>query len=173
MVSKVLAFATGLLSLAGAAPLAPREGSDLYWPVTEFSAAKGHNTGYTSYSFKIAAPAPDSPVLTCTAYNDAGFSGASWLALVYDGKCKDASGNAVEAAKWKFSQSPANGTTAADAYFSFEYNDQAAFRYYTGTYVIPGSQVRVDLNQEPNPFDTDVYYVGPKEFRFTNFTIGI
>lgn len=126
-----------------------------------------------SYHFKIAAPGPDSPVLTCSAFNDAGFSGATWLALVYDGKCQDAAGQTVQAVKWTFSQAPANGTAAADAYFGLTYNDAAAFRVYVGSYVIPGAQVSVRLNEEPNPFDNDVSYVGPQDFRFTNITVGI
>lgn len=47
MVNKVMTLAAGLVSFAGASPIAARDaGNDLYWPVTEFQASKPHLSAY-------------------------------------------------------------------------------------------------------------------------------
>ncbi|KAK8091356.1 hypothetical protein PG994_000861 [Apiospora phragmitis] len=178
MFSKVIALAAGLVSFAGASPIAPGTGNDLYWPVTEFQASKPHLSTYVNYHFKIAVPKPDSPVLECRLSRDAGSSGATSLPYVWAGAapCQDADGNVVEAMTWTFSQAAPDKetpTVSKDATFNVTYSGALPNTVYRGTYTIPGSQVYVYLNEEPNPFDNDVGYGGPSEFRFTDIQVAV
>lgn len=130
-----------------------------------------------SYHFKIALPKPDSPVLECRLSRDAGSSGATSLPYVWPtaAPCKDAAGNVVEKMQWTFSQAAPDQNTPAvskDATFNVTYSEQPN-TVYRGTYVIPGSQIYVYLNDEANPFDNDVGYGGPQEFRFTDIQVAV
>ncbi|KAK7957359.1 uncharacterized protein PG986_006581 [Apiospora aurea] len=177
MVSKTVALAAGLVSFVSASPIAPGAGKDLYWPVTEFFASKPHLSSYVRYSFKIAVPAPDSPVLTCSLSQETGFSGSTYLPYVWPGAapCKDADGKTVEAMTWSFSQGMPDQATpdaSKDATFNVTYSETPN-TVYRGSYTIPGAQVQIRLNEEPNPFDNDVTYVGPTEFRFTDIQVAV
>ncbi|KAK7981315.1 hypothetical protein PG996_009004 [Apiospora saccharicola] len=178
MINKLMALAAGLVSFAGASPIAARDNAvtDLYWPVTEFQASKPHLSVYVNYHFKIALPKPDSPVLECRLSQDAGSSGATSLPYVWPtaSPCKDAAANVVENMQWTFSQAAPDQATPAvskDATFNVTYTEQQTV--YSGTYVIPGSQIYVYLNDEANPFDNDVGYGGPQEFRFTDIQVAV
>ena len=39
----------------------------------------------------------------------------------------------------------------------------------TGLRIIPESDISINLNNEPNPFDNDVYYSGPRNFSIDSF----
>ncbi|KAK4207674.1 hypothetical protein QBC37DRAFT_354890 [Rhypophila decipiens] len=127
----------------------------LKYHITNFSAAKGHMSGYCRYEFDVAGPRMATPKPAhCTAYVDAGFSGATWLALVWNGTCDN------DAVKWTFSD-PVD--PSGDALFQVSINN------ITGNYTVPAKDITVWLNDEPNPFDNDVAYTGPKEFYITEF----
>ncbi|KAM7213603.1 hypothetical protein V8F06_010989 [Rhypophila decipiens] len=146
---------SAVLLFAGLATAAPTdEGkacpppAHLKYHVTSFDAAKGHMSGYCTNSTSQALAAH------CTAYVDAGFSGATWLALVWNGTCDN------DAVKWTFSD-PVD--PSGDALFQVSINN------ITGNYTVPAKDITVWLNDEPNPFDNDVAYTGPKEFYITEF----
>ncbi|KAL2150511.1 hypothetical protein VTH82DRAFT_7074 [Thermothelomyces myriococcoides] len=124
--------------------------------ISEFTASKIHNSGTCFYDFDVTAPGLEGAV-HCRASADAGFSGATWLALVYEGlgTCNNS------AVSWTFSQP--TSPIGADASFNVTVNG------VKGLHTIPGSDITVNLNDEPNPFDNDVYYSGPKEFDITRF----
>ncbi len=106
------------------------------------------------YNFDVSAPGLSSPA-HCTAYLDAGFSGATWLAYVYEGagNCNDS------AVTWAFY----DPTSGGDATFNVTVNGER------GTYTVPEGDITVELNDEENPFDNDVAYTGPKGFEITEF----
>ncbi|KAM7182718.1 hypothetical protein V8F33_014075 [Rhypophila sp. PSN 637] len=150
---KLISAALVLAGLATAAPTQTQNPEDLEYYVTNFFASKGHNTGYCIYTFDVAGPTISQPA-HCTAYVDAGFSGATWLALVWNGTCDN------DAVKWTFSD-PVD--PSGDALFQVSINN------ITGNYTVPAEDITVWLNDEPNPFDNDVAYTGPKEFYITKF----
>lgn len=103
----------------------------------------------------MSAPGLSTPA-HCTAYLDAGFSGATWLAYVYEG-----AGNCDnDAVTWTFYQPTTEGSGA-----TFNVTVDGV----KGTYAVPAGDITVRLNDEPNPFDNDVAYSGPKAFQITNF----
>ncbi|KAL2177439.1 uncharacterized protein P884DRAFT_329754 [Thermothelomyces heterothallicus CBS 202.75] len=143
-----------LAALATANPVS-HHGSGPYH-ISEFYASKIHNSGTCIYDFDVTAPGLDGAV-HCHASVDAGFSGATWLAYVYEG-----AGNCNNSAvAWTFFQ-PAS-PVGSDAQFNVTVNG------VKGRRIIPGSDISVNLNNETNPFDNDVYYSGPREFDITEF----
>ncbi|KAK4157162.1 hypothetical protein C8A00DRAFT_29872 [Chaetomidium leptoderma] len=146
-----------LAGLATASPLQQQETRQSAGPyeITNFSASKVHLSGYCNYAFDVSAPGLSSPA-HCKAYLDSGFSGATWLALVYEG-----AGNCDnEAVTWTFFQPTTEGSGAT---FNVTVNE------VKGTYAVPAEDITVTLNSEPNPFDNDVAYSGPKDFAITEF----
>jgi hypothetical protein len=113
------------------------------------------NRSLSSFDFDVSAPGLEGDV-HCNAYLDAGFSGATWLANVYEGagKCNN------DAVSWTFFQSSAAGSGASL---------NVTVNGVKGLYAIPPSDITVSLNDEENPFDNDVAYSGPKEFQITKF----
>ena len=102
------------------------------------------------------APSLDAPT-HCSAYLDAGFSGATWLAYIYDG-----AGNCTNpAVTWTFFDPSSGG----DATFNVTING------VKGRYIVPEMDITVWLNDEANPFDNDVAYTGPKNFKITDFKV--
>lgn len=112
----------------------------------------------TRYDFNVDAPYLDAPT-HCSANLDAGFSGATWLAYVYEGagKCDNA------AVTWTFLHPSTSG--GADATFNVTVNG------IKGTYIVPSKDITISLNNETNPFDNDVAYTGPKNFKITDFDV--
>ncbi|KAK3372683.1 hypothetical protein B0H63DRAFT_564060 [Podospora didyma] len=148
-------FSTGALlfvNLLNVVPSLQAPVEPLAYHISGFSASKGHNSGYCSYAFDVSTPSLASPA-HCTAYVDAGFSGATWLALVWNGTCNN------DAVKWYFT----DPTQGGDALFKVSING------ITGNYTVPEKDITVWLNNEPNPFDNDVAYTGPTEFDITTF----
>ncbi|KAK4443524.1 hypothetical protein QBC34DRAFT_336737 [Podospora aff. communis PSN243] len=123
--------------------------------ISEFSAAKGHMTGYCQYDFDVRARRLDGAV-HCSANLDAGFSGATWLANVWEGAghCNNT------AVTWTFFHS-----SGQDATFNVTVNG------VKGMYVVPAKDITVNLNNETNPFDNDVWYTGPKSFKISKFEV--
>lgn len=116
-------------------------------------------------------------MLECQLSRDAGSSGATSLPFVWAtaAPCRDAAGNVVDNMQWTFSQAapdPDTPSVSKDATFNVTYSEQPN-TVYRGTYVIPGSQIYVDLNDEANPYDNDVGYGGPQEFRFTDIQVAV
>ena len=110
---------------------------------------------YLSYGFDVSAPGLSAPA-HCSAYLDSGFSGSTWLAYVYEG-----AGNCDnDAVTWTFYQPTAEGSGA-----TFNVTVDGV----KGTYAVPATDITVRLNDEPNPFDNDVAYSGPKAFEITDF----
>ncbi|KAI1333535.1 hypothetical protein F5Y15DRAFT_342188 [Xylariaceae sp. FL0016] len=151
----IAAFAT-----LGACASIPRDAVGP-WEVTGFSASKGHLSSYCSYSFSITRPSSTEAV-TCSGSFDAGSSGATNLAYVYAGACDD------EAVTWTFSNAANGGGDVAEpAYLTVSWADEGSMTQ-VGSYTIPGDQISISLNEEPNPYDNDVAYVGPKDFEITS-----
>ncbi len=67
---------------------------------------------------------------------------------------------ANEAVTWTFYQP---NTAGSGATFNVTVNG------VKGTYAVPAGDITVSLNDEPNPFDNDVAYTGPKAFEITEF----
>ncbi|EAQ91725.1 predicted protein [Chaetomium globosum CBS 148.51] len=151
-------FSSAVLLLAGLAAATPvqqtRQSVGPY-DIAGFTAAKTHNSGYCRFDFDVSAPGLEGDV-HCSAYLDAGFSGATWLALVYEGagNCNN------DAVTWTFFQSSAEGSGASL---------NVTVNGVKGLYAIPPEDISVNLNDEENPFDNDVAYSGPKEFQITEF----
>ncbi|KAK3295214.1 uncharacterized protein B0H64DRAFT_322969 [Chaetomium fimeti] len=152
-------FSSAVLFLAGLAAASPvqqqtRQSVGPY-QIAEFSASKRHNSGYCDFAFDVSAPGLEGAA-HCTASLDAGFSGATWLANVYEGagKCDDS------AVTWTFFQSHAEGSGAS---LNVTVNGVKGLRD------IPPEDISVRLNDEANPFDNDVAYAGPKAFEITEF----
>ncbi|KAK5656849.1 hypothetical protein OQA88_4397 [Cercophora sp. LCS_1] len=146
----------GLADLAATLSHHGRDDTRGPYNISEFSASKGHNSGYCRYGFNVSAPSLDAPT-HCGAYVDAGFSGATWLAFVYDGV-----GNCTNTAvTWTFFH-PTNG---GDATFNVTVHG------LKGRYIVPQKDITVSLNDEDNPFDNDVAYTGPKDFKVSDFDL--
>jgi hypothetical protein len=147
---------SSILLLAGLATASPvaRQTTGPY-DITNFSASKVHLSGYCNFAFDVAAPGLSAPS-HCTAYLDAGFSGATWLANVYEGagKCDNA------AVSWTFFQPTTTGSGATL---------NVTVDGVKGRYAIPAEDITVRLNSEPNPFDNDVAYTGSRAFEITEF----
>lgn len=112
-----------------------------------------------SFAFDVSTHGIAEPA-HCTASADAGFSGATYLALIYEGlgKCDNAD------VTWTFYQPSAVETAPPkDATLNVTING------VRGTYIIPGSDITASLNDKENPFDNDVAYTGPKAFSITKF----
>ncbi|KAL2161784.1 hypothetical protein VTH06DRAFT_7568 [Thermothelomyces fergusii] len=146
-----------LAPLAAASPVR-RDGPGPYH-ISEFYASKIHNSGTCSYDFYVTAPSLDGAVVRCHALADTGFSGATWLALVYEG----AGACNSSAVTWTFWQP--TWPVGSDAQLSVTVHGVRGVR------VVPGSDITVSLNDEQNPFDNDVYYSGPREFDITEFEV--
>ncbi|KAH8882266.1 hypothetical protein GQ53DRAFT_734003 [Thozetella sp. PMI_491] len=124
------------------------------WQITGFFASKIHNSGTCNYSFNVTAPGLSQPA-QCRASADAGFSGATWLAMIYQGigNCDN------DAVTWTFF----DPTSGGDAQFNVTIGG------VTGMYTVPEADIKINLNNETNPFDNDVYYGGPKDFCIDTF----
>ncbi|KAH6838640.1 hypothetical protein B0I37DRAFT_387440 [Chaetomium sp. MPI-CAGE-AT-0009] len=152
-------FSSAVLFLAGLAAASPvqqqtRQSAGPY-QIAAFTASKTHNSGFCRFDFDVSAPGLEGAV-HCNAYLDAGFSGATWLAYVYEGagKCNNS------AVSWTFFQPHAEGSGAAL---------NVTVNGVKGLHAIPPEHISVSLNDEENPFDNDVAYAGPKEFEITQF----
>lgn len=109
------------------------------------------------YDFDVASSNIDGGTTHCSAYLDAGFSGATWLAYVYEG-----AGNCTNSAvTWTFFHPSSGG----DATFN------VTVKGVKGRYIVPKKDITVSLNDEANPFDNDVAYTGPKSFLITDFNV--
>lgn len=151
---KTISSAIILAGLVSTSPL-PRgtQSSAGPYEISGFSASKGHLSGYCSYDFYVLAPALLKPA-HCSAYVDAGFSGATWLASVSAGSCDNST------VSWTFYQPTTGGGGAT-------FNVTVAG--IKGMYKVPAEDITIRLNDEPNPFDNDVAYTGPQVFKIVNF----
>ncbi|KAH9905796.1 hypothetical protein F4778DRAFT_727515 [Xylariomycetidae sp. FL2044] len=111
---------------------------------------------FTSSSYAFGIALGDDKTVSCSAVGDTGFSGATYLGFIYDGACAD-----DDSWSWTFSNGYNNGT-ASPAYFTLTQGS------LTAHHNISADEITVGLNTEPNPFDNDVYYSGPKDFFVSN-----
>ncbi|KAL2194722.1 hypothetical protein P885DRAFT_42438 [Corynascus similis CBS 632.67] len=151
-------FTSAALFLAALATASPvkRQDLDFVFQITGFTASKIHNSGFCNYDFDVGVPGLLNGTAHCRAYLDSGFSGATWLANVYEG-----AGNCDKAGiTWTFNDPIPEGK---DAHLNVTING------YKGLYTIPADQIIVNANDPENPFDEDVYYGGPKDFVITEF----
>ncbi|KAK0742084.1 hypothetical protein B0T21DRAFT_381786 [Apiosordaria backusii] len=126
--------------------------------ISGFFASKAHLSSYCRFEFNVSAPSLPDPV-TCSAYLDTGFSGATWLAYVYEGAGNCNSG----AVTWTFWHPRGAETDRNDAVFNVTVDGEK------GTYIVPKEDIIVNLNDVNNPFDNDVFYGGPREFDIVEF----
>ncbi|CAJ2509813.1 Uu.00g057130.m01.CDS01 [Anthostomella pinea] len=153
--------ATAAFASLGASASIPRSETtpSAYWGVTGFSASKGHLSSYVAYSFNVTRDSTTTPVTaSCSGSYDAGSSSATWLASVTKGVCNDG------AVSWGFMNAANNGSAANPATLGVFWLLEGSLHAHHAFHEIPGDQIRIVLNNAQNPYDNDVYYVGPKDF---------
>ncbi|KAK4163729.1 hypothetical protein QBC43DRAFT_238553 [Cladorrhinum sp. PSN259] len=157
-------FTSAILLLAGIAsanPVSqaePRQTTPGPYQITEFFASKTHNSGYCYFEFNVTAPSLSEPV-SCRANNDAGFSGAHWLAYIYEGlsQCTH------PAVSFEFFQERTFDAAGTPGSLNVTIDG------VKGSYTIPASQI-VARENGPSPFDDDVSYQGPRNFEIVDFS---
>ncbi|KAK4205097.1 hypothetical protein QBC40DRAFT_271708 [Triangularia verruculosa] len=159
----IISLITVFAGLTTATPVpAPQTDTTAAGPyhISGFFASKAHLSSYCRFEFNITGPTLSGPV-SCSAYLDTGFSGATWLAYVYQGvgNCNS------DAVTWTFWHPRGAETDRNDAVFNVTVDG------VKGTYVVPKEDIFVNLNDEGNPFDNDVSYAGPREFDITDFPV--